>query len=73
MDKTGKAVAIISIIGITPLVIGSILDGIGIVDIGTGLGLGVFMMASVMLSLVVLFVSSIVVSIKKVLTKNKNR
>ena len=60
MDKTGKAVAIISIIGVT------------IVDIGTGLGLGIFMMASVMLSLVVIFVSSIVVAIKKVLTKNKN-
>ena len=72
MDKTGKAVAIISIIGITPLVIGSILDGIGIIEIGTGLGLGLFMMASVMLSLVVIFVSSIVVAIKKVLTKNKN-
>ena len=67
MDKTGKAVAIISIIGITPLVIGSILDGIGIVDIGTGLGLGLFMMASVMLSLVVIFVSSVVVAIKRIL------
>ena len=70
MDKTGKAVAIINIIGISPLVIGSILDSIGIIDIGTGLGLGLFMMASVMLSLVVLFVSSVVVSIKK-LSKNK--
>ena len=67
MDKTGKAVAIISIIGVTPLVIGSILDGIGIIDIGTGLGLGLFMMASVMLSLVVLFVSSVVVAIKRIL------
>ena len=67
MDKTGKAVAIISIIGVTPLVIGSILDSIGIIDIGTGLGLGVFMMASVMLSLVVLFVSSVVVAIKRIL------
>jgi hypothetical protein len=67
MDKTGKAVAIISIIGVTPLVIGSILDSIGIIDIGTGLGLGVFMMASVMLSLVVIFVSSVVVAIKRIL------
>ena len=67
MDKTGKVVAIISIIGVTPLVIGSILDSIGIIDIGTGLGLGVFMMASVMLSLVVIFVSSVVVAIKRIL------
>ena len=67
MNKIGKVIAIMNIIGVLPLIIGGVLSALGIIDIGTGLGLGLFMMASVMLSLVVLFVSSVVVAIKRIL------
>lgn len=66
-DKIGKVIAIINIVGLLPLVIGGALSALGIVDIGTGLGLGLFMVACVTLSLVVLFVSAVVVAIKRML------
>ena len=67
MNKIGKVIAIMNIIGVLPLIVGGVLSVLGIIDIGTGLGLGLFMMASVMLSLVVLFVSAVVVAIKRIL------
>jgi len=69
MNKTGKVIAIMNIIGVLPLIVGSVLSALGIIDIGTGLGLGLFMVASVMLSLVFLFVSSVVVAIKRILKR----
>ena len=71
MDKIGKVVAIILAIGISPLVICSILDAIGIIDIGTGLGLGLFMVASILLSVLVTLISAAVIGVKKLL-KNTN-
>jgi hypothetical protein len=67
MNKIGKVIAIMNIVGVLPLIVGSVLSLLGIIDIGTGLGLGLFMVASAMLSLVVLFVSSVVVAIKRIL------
>lgn len=67
MNKIGKVIAIMNIIGALPLIVGGVLSALGIIDIGTGLGLGLFMIASVMLSLVVLFVSAVVVAIKRIL------
>lgn len=67
MNKIGKVIAIMNIIGVLPLIVGGVLSVLGIIDIGTGLGLGLFMVASAMLSLVVLFVSSVVVAIKRIL------
>ena len=67
MNKIGKVIAIMNIIAVLPLIVGGVLSALGIIDIGTGLGFGLFMMASVMLSLVVLFVSSVVVAIKRIL------
>lgn len=67
MNKIGKVIAIMNIIGVLPLIVGSVLSALGIIDIGTGLGLGLFMVASVLLSLVVLFVSAVVLAIKRIL------
>ena len=67
MNKIGKVVAIMNIVGVLPLIVGGVLSALGIIDIATGLGLGLFMVASAMSSLVVLFVSAVVVAIKRIL------
>ena len=73
MNNLSKVVVAIIIIGILPLLIGGILDGIGVIDVGTGLGLGLFMIASIMLSIIVLLVGVVVLAVKKLYNKTINK
>tara|TARA_R110000803_G_scaffold74350_2_gene138385 strand:+ start:33 stop:257 length:225 start_codon:yes stop_codon:yes gene_type:complete len=56
IEKIFKITAVILVLGITPLIIGSILSALGVINVGTGLGLGLLMVSSIIVSIVFLSV-----------------
>ena len=56
VEKIFKITAVILIVGITPLCIGLMLSALGIINVGTGLGLGLLMVSSIIVSIVFLSV-----------------
>ena len=73
MDKLGEIVVAILLIGISPLIIFSILDGIGLINIGSGLGLGLFMISAVALSIIISIIGTIVITVKKIIKWKQER
>ena len=73
MDKIGRVVVTIMLIGVAPLIIFSILGGIGLISIGSGLGLGLFMISAVALSVIISLIGSVVIIIKNIIKWNQER
>tara|TARA_B110000285_G_C14752900_1_gene436021 strand:+ start:204 stop:422 length:219 start_codon:yes stop_codon:yes gene_type:complete len=71
MKKILKTSLSIVTLGILPFLIGIILSGLGIMEIGSGLGLALFMYASVVLSILYIISGSIIIGIKKIINQNK--
>ena len=64
--KTSLAIIII---GTLPLLIGGILSDIGVIEIGSGLGLALLMLSSFIISILYLISGSIIMGIKKLMSK----
>ena len=73
MDKLGKIVVAILLIGISPLVIFGTLDSIGLINIGSGLGLGLFMISAVVLSIIISIIGTIIITVKKIIKWKQER
>lgn len=59
----------IFILGIEPLLVGGLLDVLGIIDIGNGLGLGLLFFASFWPSIILIIIGAIVTKIKESMMK----